>query len=85
MKWLINWIKEASRTNRAFRTGVQGFTGYVAVNITKLWENGADFGVALEALLAGAIAAGISAIWKTAAGELTDFEESEASMIEQDL
>ena len=74
MKKAYAWLKKACRTNRVLRTGVQGFTGYMAVNITTLWENGADFEVALEALVAGAIAAGISAIWKTAAAELDDHQ-----------
>lgn len=85
MKKLINWVKKASRTNRVFRTFIQGLAGYMAVNVMTLWESGADFEVALEALIAGSIAAGISAIWKTAAAELGNPEESEAAMIEQDL
>ena len=85
MKKLINWVKKASRTNRIFRTFIQGLAGYMSVNIMTLWESGADFKMALEALLVGAIAAGISAIWKTAAAELEDLEESETSMIEQGL
>ena len=75
MKRLFNWIKKASRTNRIFRTGVQGCVSYVAVSMPNLVESGADFEVALEALVAGAIAAGISAIWKTAAAELAEIEE----------
>ena len=67
------------------RTAVQGFCSYMAINLPNFWDGSGHFGVALEALFAGAIAAGISAIWKTAAAELITPEESEASMIEQDL
>lgn len=85
MKKLVNWIKKASRSNRVFRTAVQGFCSYMAINLPTFWDGSGDFDVALEALFAGAIAAGISALWKTAAAELTTSEESEAPMIEQDL
>lgn len=85
MKKAINWIKKASRTNRIFRTFCQGLAGYMAVSLPNFWDGSGDFEVALEALIAGAIAAGISAIWKTAAAELIIPEESEASIIEQDL
>ena len=85
MKKLIIWIKKASRSNRVFRTFAQALAGYMAVNAATLWESGADLEVALEALLAGAVAAGISAVWKTAAAELGNPEESEASMIERNL
>lgn len=79
MKKLVAWFRKACRTNRVLRTGVQGFAGYMAVNVTTLWEGGADFQVALEALIAGAIAAGISAIWKTAAVDLADPREGGAN------
>ena len=79
MKKLIAWFRKACRTNRVFRTGVQGFAGYMAVNASTLWNSGADFQVALEALIAGAIAAGISAIWKTAAVELASPQEGSAN------
>ena len=85
MKKAYAWLKKACRTNRVFRTAVQSICGYMVVNITTLWEGAADFKVALEAFVVGAIAAGISAIWKTAAAELGNPEESEASMIEQDI
>lgn len=79
MKKAIAWIKRASRTNRVFRTAVQGFAGYMAANVPTFWENGADFEMALEALVAGAIAAGISAIWKTAAADLANLQEGSAN------
>ena len=85
MKKLIAWVKKASRSNRVFRTAVQGFCSYMAINVPAIWDRGGDLAVALEALVAGAIAAGISAIWKTAAAELVTPEESEASMIERGL
>ena len=85
MKNLISWIKKASRTNRVFRTALQSFCGYMAISLPNFWDGSGDIGVALEALFAGAVAAGISAVWKTAAAELTDSEESEASVIERNL
>lgn len=85
MKKLVKWIKKASRSNRVFRTAVQGFASYMAINLPTFWDGSGDLQVALEALFAGAIAAAISALWKTAAAELTTPEESEAPMIEQDL
>ena len=78
MRKLIAWLKKACRTNRVLRTAVQGFAGYMAVNLPG-FRSGSDFGVALEALLAGAVAAGISAVWKTAAADLAASEEREAS------
>ena len=78
MKGAYAWLKRACRTNRVFRTAVQGFSSYMAINLPTFWDGG-DMGVALEALLAGAVAAGISAVWKTAAAELATPEESGAS------
>lgn len=75
MKKAIRWIKNASRTNRVFRTAVQSAIGYVALNVKTLWESGADFEVALEALIVGALAAGISAVWKTAEADLAASQE----------
>jgi len=71
MKKAYAWLKKACRTNRVFRTAVQGFAGYMAINLPTFWDGSGDVWVALEALLAGAIAAGISAVWKTAAADLT--------------
>ena len=81
MKKLIAWLRKACRTNRVFRTAVQGFASYMAMNLPVFWDGSGDFGVALEALLAGAIAAGISAIWKTAAAEIADFEDDDVEKI----
>ena len=77
MKRAYAWLRRACRTNRVFRTAVQGFSSYMAINLPTFWDGG-DMGVALEALLAGAVAAGISAVWKTAAADLAS-EESGAS------
>lgn len=71
MKKAIAWFKKACRSNRIFRTAVQSFCGYMALNVTTLWESGVDFEVAFEALVVGAISAGISAVWKTAEADLS--------------
>lgn len=75
MKKLIAWIKGASRTNRPFRTFVQGATGYLVVQVPAVLDGGGDVRVALEALLVGALAAGISAAWKTAEANPTASQE----------
>ena len=66
------WLKKACRTNRVVRTFVQGIVGHLAVQTPVVLNGGGDVRVALEALAVGAVAAGISAIWKTAAAELDD-------------
>ena len=75
MKKLISWFKRACRTNRIFRTFVQGVASYLVVQLPVFWDGSGDIRVALEALLVGALAAGISAVWKTAEADLTTFRE----------
>lgn len=75
MKKPIAWLKRACRTNRVLRTAVQGFAGHMAVSLPTFWDGSGDIRVALEALVVGAIAAGISAVWKTAAADLASPRE----------
>lgn len=66
IKSLIAWIKKASRENRMFRTYIQASVGYLLVNAGAVLNDGGDLALALETLAAGSIAAGLSALWKTA-------------------
>ena len=75
MKKLIAWFKRACRTNRILRTFVQGTASYVVVQLPVFWDGSGDIRVALEALVVGAIAAGISAVWKTAGADLAAPQE----------
>lgn len=70
MNRALQWLKTASRTNRTFRTLVQGVGSYLVISIPVFWDGGGDLMLAIRALLIGAIAAGISAIWKTAEDDL---------------
>ena len=79
MKKLIAWFKRACRTNRIFRTFVQGISSYLIVQLPVFWDGNGDIRVALEALIVGALAAGISAIWKTAAVDLASPQEGSAN------
>ena len=75
MKRAYAWLKKACRTNRVFRTFVQGATGYLIVQLPVFWDGGGDLVLAAKALLTGALAAGISAVWKTAEADLASSQE----------
>jgi len=75
MKKLTAWFKKACRTNRVFRTFVQGVSSYLIVQLPVFWDGSGDIQVALEALIVGALAAGISAVWKTAEVDLKASQE----------
>lgn len=70
MKGMISWVKKASRSNRIFRTFVQGAMGHLVIQLPAALDGGGDARIALEAVLVGALAAGISAVWKTAEADL---------------
>lgn len=78
MKRLNAWLKKACRTNRVLRTFIQGISSYLIVQLPVFWNGQGDLSVALEALLVGAFAAGISAVWKTAEADLSASLEKEA-------
>lgn len=79
MKRMFTWLKQASRSNRIFRTFVQGVAGYLIVHLPTFWDGGGDLWLAVKALLVGSLAAGISAVWKTAESDLQASQEKEAS------
>lgn len=66
---LLKW-KEACRSNRVFRTFWQAFAGYLAASIPTFWDGNGDLMLAVKALIAGAVASGLSAVWKTAEDDL---------------
>ena len=75
---LLEWIKNASRNNRVFRTAIQSFSGYVIVHLPTFWDGRGDVWLALKALLVGALAAAISAVWKTAEADLVALQQEDA-------
>lgn len=68
MSRAIQWLREASKSNRPFRTFWQAACSFLVVSAPSALDGG-DLTLALRALLVGAIAAGISALWKTAEDE----------------
>lgn len=69
VKRAVTWFKRACRQNRILRTFFQAAGAYLAINIPTFWDGGGDLKLAAETLLLGAIAAGFSALWKTAQGD----------------
>lgn len=70
MSVLLRKWKSACRSNRIFRTFWQAFAGYLVVAIPTFWDGGGDFSLAVKALIAGAVASGLSVVWKTAEDDL---------------
>lgn len=70
MSRAIQWLREAGKSNRPFRTFWQAACSFLAVSAPSALDGGGDLMLAFRALLVGAIAAGISALWKTAEDEL---------------
>ncbi|MGN0038903.1 MAG: hypothetical protein ACI36Y_07220, partial [Coriobacteriales bacterium] len=66
MSRAIQWLTEACKSNRPFRTFWQAACSFLVVSAPSALDGGGDLMLAFRALLVGAIAAGISALWKTA-------------------
>lgn len=79
MKKLFKKLRRACLESRPARTFWQAMAAYFAIHIPTFWDGGGDFLLALKALVLGAIAAGISALWKTAESNLQASKESGAA------
>lgn len=57
------WLKHPQRTRKMWRTFCQATMAYISLHIFVLLEWKGDWPIAIKAVLIGAIAAGLSAVW----------------------